>query len=97
VARLSVSLTALKDIARIEAFYSNISDDVTAMAQLAIADGLEIVTRHPQIGHPQISGLRVLIIDFGKSGFCALYSYSAKTDVVTVLRIRHQREKGFEP
>jgi plasmid stabilization system protein ParE len=95
MAQLSVSARALQDIARIESFYIDIDAGVAAKALSAIADGLEIVTRHPEIGHPNESGLRVLVMKFGKSGFAALYSYNTRSDVVSVLRIRHQRENAF--
>jgi plasmid stabilization system protein ParE len=95
MAELSVSAKALKDIARIESFYMDIDPSVAANALSAIADGLEIVTRHPEIGHPNDSGLRILVMKFGKSGFSALYAYNARSDVVSVLRIRHQRENAF--
>lgn len=37
---------------------------------------------------------RELLIDFGDSGYVALYQLDV-TNIVTVLAIRHQKEAGF--
>jgi len=36
---------------------------------------------------------RELLIDFGDTGYIALYRYEA--DIVTVLSVRHQKEAGY--
>lgn len=40
---------------------------------------------------------REWVIDFGASGYVALYRYAGEGDEVTVLALRHQRELGYEP
>ncbi|HUL68409.1 MAG TPA: type II toxin-antitoxin system RelE/ParE family toxin [Burkholderiaceae bacterium] len=52
--------------------------------------------RHPLLGRPVEQGLREMLISRGRSGYVALYRYDPATDVVLVLRVRHQREEGFE-
>ena len=47
-------------------------------------------------GRPVEHGLRELLISRGSSGYVALYRYDPATDVVLVLRVRHQREEGFD-
>lgn len=39
--------------------------------------------------------LRELIIDFGQSGYIALYRHEPSDDAVYVLAFRHQREAGY--
>jgi plasmid stabilization system protein ParE len=55
-----------------------------------------MLKRHPLMGRPAEQGLRELLISRGRSGYIALYRYDAKTDTVLVLRVRHQREAGFD-
>ncbi|NHI03655.1 Death on curing protein, Doc toxin [Candidatus Nitrosotalea sp. TS] len=61
----------------------------------AIIKNIRLLKSNPQIGR-QVEGMlpefRELIIQFGDSGYVALYHYAG--DVVTVLTIRHQKEAG---
>lgn len=49
------------------------------------------------IGRPiaDLPELRELVIDFGDSGYVALYRYEATDDTVYVLAFRHQKEAGY--
>ena len=40
--------------------------------------------------------LRELVIDFGASGYLALYRFEPRLDAVTILAIKHQREDGYK-
>jgi plasmid stabilization system protein ParE len=53
---------------------------------------------NPDIGRPldDHPELRELIIDFGDSGYVALYRHQAETDTVYVLAFRHQKEAGYQ-
>ena len=44
---------------------------------------------------PELPELRELVIDFGDSGYVALYRYEAPSDTVYVLAFRHQKEAGY--
>ncbi len=44
---------------------------------------------------PELPVLRELVIDFGDSGYVALYRYEASSDTVYVLAFRHQKEAGY--
>ena len=44
---------------------------------------------------PELPELRELVIDFGDSGYVALYRYEASSDTVYVLAFRHQKEAGY--
>ena len=40
--------------------------------------------------------LRELVIDFGASGYLALYRFEPTMDAVTILAIKHQREDDYK-
>ena len=52
----------------------------------------------PGIGAPvpDRAGLRKLVIDFGDTGYTALYRYSKNTDTIRVLAIKHQKEDDYK-
>jgi plasmid stabilization system protein ParE len=60
-----------------------------------VLNALEILGTHAKIGRPVRHGLRELVISRGASGYLALYQYDAKHDLALVLRVRHQRERGY--
>ncbi len=37
-----------------------------------------------------------LVIDFGATGYLALYRFEPSLDVVTILAIKHQREDDYK-
>lgn len=51
----------------------------------------------PDIGRPlpELPALRELIINFGDSGYVALYRHEPAEDAVYVLAFRHQKEAGY--
>ena len=67
-------------------------------AARAIADHLERLEDHPEIGRPfpDAAEMRELISPFGDSGYVALYRYDRAKDCIVVLAFRHQREAGYE-
>lgn len=60
-----------------------------------IAEAVEVLERHPLIGHPAEDSLRELVISRGKTGYVALYHYDPDEDLVVILAIRAQREAGY--
>ena len=62
----------------------------------AIIDACEVLTRHPLIGRRR-GDKRELVIGSGANGYVALYRYVAESDLVLIVAIRAQREKGFAP
>lgn len=94
VPKLAFSARYLEDIARILSFTT---DPALAKAQVgAIVEALTMLERHPWMGRPTTHGRRELVISQGKTGFVALYRFDVRRDRVRVLRVRHQREIGFE-
>ena len=51
----------------------------------------------PDIGRPllDLPALRELVINFGDSGYVALYRHELADDTIYVLAFRHQKEAGY--
>jgi plasmid stabilization system protein ParE len=86
---------ALRDIQRLREFLRPQNPAAAKRAANAIVKATRLLSQQPLIGRfsaEQSPEHRELVIEFGDHGYIALYAYSA--DVVTVLSIRHQRERG---
>jgi plasmid stabilization system protein ParE len=62
----------------------------------AIRTGVKILAHQPRIGRPvddMASAFREWLIDFGNSGYVALYRLDG--DTVSILAVRHQKEAGY--
>ena len=69
--------------------------DAAVRGANAIRSAVEMLAHHPMIGRIVRSDIRELVISFGRTGYVALYEHVLATDVVYVLRIRHQRELDY--
>lgn len=94
MAQVVYSIEALKDLERIEEFLVA-EPRLAAAALLRIFDCVELLATSPELGRPIRSTRRELVISRGKTGYLALYEYDPLTDLVRILRIRHQREAGY--
>jgi plasmid stabilization system protein ParE len=67
-------------------------------ALLAICDAFIPLKQSPMIGRAMEdhTDLRELVIDFGTTGYLALYCYEPSLDIVTILAIKHQREDDYK-
>lgn len=67
-------------------------------ALLAIREAFMSLKHSPMIGRPveDRGGLRELVIDFGASGYLAMYRFEPPLDAVTILAIKHQREDDYK-
>lgn len=76
------------------------SKDINAAkrALLIIREAFIPLQHTPMIGRPveDHDGLRELVIDFGASGYLALYRYEPTLEAVTILAIKHQREDDYK-
>jgi plasmid stabilization system protein ParE len=70
-----------------------VDDPPARIAQ--IVEALRLLERHPGIGRPRPRGLRELVIGEGARGYVALYRHVKPLDIVFVLAVRHQSERGF--
>lgn len=87
---------ALRDLERLREFLRPKNPAAAQRAAIAIKKTIQMLSQHPQIGRPVENmepEYRELLIDFGDSGYIALYRLDG--DLVTVLALRHQKECGY--
>lgn len=96
MAEVVVEASAFDDLNRLFEFLA--AHDVAAAVRAIeiIQDGIMILERHPEMGRPSGEGLRELIISYGATGYVALYAFYPTLDLVTVFKLRHQRELGYQ-
>lgn len=70
---------------------------VASRAGQAIERQLALLEEHPNMGRPfpELPQLRELTIEFGDSGYVALYRFVPADDAVYILAFRHQKEAGY--
>ena len=94
--RLTWSPSALRDVRRLHRFLAEKNADAARRAVQAIRDGVKTIALQPGAGRPAEEmepEYREWLIDFGDSGYVALYHYDGQTAVI--LAVRHQREIGY--
>lgn len=94
--RLIWSLAALRDMQRLHRFLAEKNGDAAKRAVKAIRENVKIIAQQPGVGRPvedMEPEYREWPIDFGDSGYAALYRYDGQTAVI--LSVRHQREAGY--
>lgn len=94
--RLIWSPAALRDVARLHRFLAGKNPDAASRAVKSIRDALKIIALQPGIGRPAEEmdpEYREWLIDFGESGYVALYRLDG--DSAVILAVRHQREVGY--
>jgi plasmid stabilization system protein ParE len=96
VPRLIWSPPALHDVQRLYRFLAEKNMDAAKRAVKTIREGIKVLAYQPGIGRPAENmgpEFREWLIDFGDSGYIALYRYDGQTAVI--LAVRHQREAGY--
>lgn len=81
---------------RLRAFLQPKSADAAQRAGEAIRRGVALFGERPHVGRPIDNAgteMRERLIEFGSSGYVALYRVDGAS--VTVLAIRHQKEVGY--
>lgn len=93
--RIRLSARARTDLVRLHGFL--VTKDAVAASRAVdeIESSLFLLTQMPKIGRPVQDGLRELVIDFGSSGYLALYALDEVADELVVLALRHQRELDY--
>lgn len=90
---------ALRDLERLRDFLRPKNPAAAKRAGETIIKAVQVLRQQPMVGRP-VEDLppeyREWVIDFGASGYVALYRYAGEGDAVTVLALRHQREAGYE-
>ena len=85
-------------IARLHHFLVGKDADAAKRAVHAIRKAVLPLKHFPMIGRPVEDhvDLRELVIDFGASGYLALYRFESALDTVTILALKHQREDDYK-
>lgn len=94
--RLTWSPQALRDVQRLYRFLAEKNIDAAKRAVKSIREGVKVIARQPGVGRlveEMEPEYREWLIDFGDSGYVALYRLSGETAVI--LAVRHQREAGY--
>ncbi|WP_061127783.1 type II toxin-antitoxin system RelE/ParE family toxin [Caballeronia catudaia] len=88
--------SALNDVQRLYRFLKPQNINAARRAVAAIRAGAKVLADQPRAGRPvddMDSEFREWIIDFGDSGYVALYRLDDETAVI--LAVRHQKEVGY--
>ena len=91
--KIALSPRAKKDLERLRIFLAetNVTASERAVARLLAA--IQSLRDFPGRGRPIAqTGLRELIVPFGKAGYVVRYYHSARYDGIVILRIWHSRE-----
>lgn len=94
--RLIWSPHALLDVQRLYRFLATKNVDAAKRAVKAIRDEVKIIAAQPGVGRPADDmepEYREWLIDFGDSGYVALYRYDGQ--IAVILAVRHQKEVGY--
>ncbi len=96
MSRLIWSPAALADVQRLFRFLAIKDKTAAQRAVKEIRAGVKILVHQPQAGRPvqdMSADFREWLIDFGSSGYVALYRFDGL--IVTILAVRHQKEAGY--
>ena len=93
-----LSARAQSDISRLHKFLLEKDANVAKRAVIALRDAFLPLKLTPMVGRPveDHPKLRELVIDFGSSGYLAMYCYEPVDDTLTILAIKHQREDDYK-
>ena len=101
MSRYSVRLapSAQEDLERLYQFLLNIDEPTARRALQAIEESYEVLARSPFICRKAGDGscgalVRELIIDFGSSGYLALFEIE-DDHTITITAVRHQLESDY--
>jgi plasmid stabilization system protein ParE len=97
VPRLIWTPDALTDVQRLYRWLLSKDADAAKRAVATIRAGVRMLAQTPRIGRPveeMDPEYREKLIDFGNSGYVALYRLEGET--VAVLAVRHRKEAGYQ-
>jgi plasmid stabilization system protein ParE len=93
-----LSARAQSDIFRLHAFLLKKDLNAAKRAVLAIREAFIPLKQSHMVGRPveDYGELLELVIEFGATGYLALYRFEPAPDVVTILAVKHQREDDYK-
>jgi plasmid stabilization system protein ParE len=98
MSHVRLSRRAQSDVVRLHAFLSEKDIVAAKRAVNVICDSFGPLRTTPLMGRPveESDNLRELVIEFGASGYLALYRFEPTLDAVTILAIKHQSEDDYQ-
>ena len=92
--RVIITAGAVIGLERCRQFLASKNHLAAARAAKVIATSFKQLESHPEIGRPDNDSpeLRELIIEFGASGYVALYRYVPSEGAIYILAFKHQKE-----
>ena len=94
--RIELAPEVLQDFDRIIEHLTQFDVPDIAARIAEVLEAIQILSHSPLIGRSVKGGKRELVIGRASRGYVALYRYVGDIDVVFVLAVRGQREKGFK-
>ena len=94
--RLIWAPAALRDVQRLYRFLAPKNADAARMAVKTIRESVQILALQPGMGRPAQDmepEYREWPIDFGHSGYLALYHFDGQT--ILIVAVRHQKELDY--
>lgn len=94
--RLIWSPAALLDVQRLYRFLAPKNAEAASRAVKTIRESVQILALQPGMGRPAQDmepEYREWLIDFGQSGYVALYRFDGQT--VLIVAVRHQKELDY--
>jgi len=84
-------------LARCREFLTRENPLAAIRAGHALEEHFEQLENNPEMGRPftELPVLREFKVEFGDSGYVALYRYEKMEDRIYVLAFRHQKEAGY--
>lgn len=96
MSQVKISPRATQDLQRLYDFLAEKDERVADNALDTIETAFKLLAHFPEAWKPVEDGLRELTIDYGRSGYLALYEYDPDIDRVVILAVRHQRENDYK-
>ena len=96
MSRLIWSPAALTDVQRLYRFLAEKNKGAAQRSIKAIRESVTILAYQPEIGRPveeMEPEYREWLINFGDSGYIALYRFDGETAIIVA--VRHQEEAGY--
>ena len=93
-----LSVRTQSDIARLHAFLLGKDSNAAKRAVVVIREAFMPLKQSYMIGRPveEYGDLREIVLDFGATGYLALYRFEPSLNAVTILAIKHQREDDYK-
>ena len=98
MSRVIITEGAAQGLEYCRAFLAEKNPRAAKRAGQAIEQQFMQLETNPKFGRPlnDLPELRELVIEFGDSGYVAIYRYQQEIDTVHVLAFRHQKEAGYQ-